>query len=67
MIKLVNIELTEKEVEQFLILKAHNVFGLRNGSATLNFDSEGTLTEINCAVKIYKKGFPQRMSLQGLD
>lgn len=40
-----------------LLVKA-GVFTIRNGNVTLNFDADGTLTEIKRNDLLFKKGLP---------
>lgn len=60
------IELTDQDAELFLKFREHQdsfavlekagVFNIRNGHAVLNFDANGTLGDIECTVKLYRKG-----------
>jgi len=50
------INLTEEEQALFIVLKNSGVFDVRNGVASLNFDCNGTLTDIDCNFKLYKRG-----------
>jgi len=63
---MINIELTEQDAQQFRDFQQHydlftvlnnsGVFDIRNGTALLNFDSTGTLSDIDCNFKLYKRG-----------
>lgn len=53
---LIKIELPAKEIVLFNTLYEAGVFGIRNGSATLHFDSEGVLTQIESKIISFKKG-----------
>lgn len=55
---MINVDLLEKDYERFLTLVASGVFDIKNGKAILNFDSEGTLCEVECNIKLYKRGVP---------
>jgi hypothetical protein len=55
---MINLEVTAEEYELFTTLKDSGVFDIRNGVATLNFDSNGTLADIDCNFKLYKRGKP---------
>lgn len=73
---MISVFLTKEDSELFIAFQQHHdtfktlhdtgVFEVRNGSATLNFNSNGTLTDINCNIKVYKKGFPPCVSLHAL-
>lgn len=51
----VNKDVVEKMREGIQILIAQQVFGVRNGKVTLNFDHEGTLQEIEFNYKKWRK------------
>jgi hypothetical protein len=63
---MVTIELTDEEAllfrkfrekqDTFMTLEEAGVFDIRNGKATLNFDANGTLCEVDCVLKLYKRG-----------
>lgn len=63
---MINIELTNEEAvlfrkfrehqDTFSVLDQAGVFDIRNGKAVLNFDSSGTLCDIECNLKLYKRG-----------
>lgn len=71
---MINIDLTEEEAtlfvefqeyyETFTALRNSGVFEVRNGTATLNFDAGGTVTDIDCSFKLYKQGMPVLVDLQ---
>ena len=42
--------------ELFTVLEASGVFNIRNGKAILNFNPEGTLTDITGDIKLYQRG-----------
>lgn len=46
----------QKNYDTFSTLQEAGVFNVRNGKATLNFDPKGTLTDVECSVKLYKRG-----------
>lgn len=48
----------QKHLAFFLILKEAGVFNLRNGSAKLNFDNEGTLSGVEVEASLYRRGKP---------
>lgn len=54
----------QKNYDTFMTLKDSGVFDIRNGTAVLNFDNNGTLTDIDCNFKLYKKGKPVIVALQ---
>lgn len=70
---MISVLLSKEDSELFMAFQQHHaafttlydagVFSVRNGTATLNFDSSGTLTDINCNIKVYKKGFPPVVGL----
>ncbi len=60
------IEMSEKEYKTFSILTDAGVFDIRNGKATLNFDAQGTLCEVECSLKLYKIGAPLVIKLHSL-
>lgn len=61
-----SIDLTDEEAQAFMLFRKHQslfelfdevgVFNVRNGRAILNFDSNGTLVDIECQMKLYKRG-----------
>jgi len=51
----VNKDVVEKMRQGIQILIAQQVFGVRNGKVTLNFDNEGTLQEIEFNYKKWRK------------
>lgn len=55
---MITVQLTEQEHELFTLLQDSGVFQVRNGVATLNFDSSGTITDIDCNFKLFKRGKP---------
>ena len=54
--ELVKVDLQVREAVLFNTLYEAGVFQIKNGSATLNFDSEGTLTQIEKRVISFKRG-----------
>lgn len=66
---MINVELTEQDAllfrqfmehrDKFQLLLDNGVFNIRNGSALLNFSPIGDLTQIDINVLMYKKGYPQ--------
>jgi hypothetical protein len=66
--ELTKIELTNEEAKQFLAFRQYQdlfttllkngVFNTRNGQAILNFDANGTLTQIDLNMVMFKKGYP---------
>lgn len=48
----------QKNYETFNTLLDAGVFNVRNGTATLNFNNDGVLTEAKCQIVTYKRGFP---------
>ncbi len=48
----------QKDYATYTTLKESGVFDIRNGKAILNFDQDGTLCEIDCNLKLYKRGVP---------
>lgn len=60
--ELVKVDLPVREVVLFNVLWEAGVFNIKNGSALLNFDSEGTLTQIETKVISFKRGYPQGKS-----
>lgn len=48
----------QKNYNTFSTLLQSGMFGIRNGNATVNFDKDGVIREINFHVVGYKKGFP---------
>ena len=67
---MINIQVTEEEAKQFvvfqqnydtyMVLSNSGVFDVRNGVATVNF---GTITDIDCNFKLFKRGKPIVISL----
>ena len=60
--ELVKVELAPRELVMFNTLYEAGVFSIKNGSVLLNFDSEGTLTQIETKVISFKRGYPQGKS-----
>lgn len=62
----VTLNLSQEDAELFLkfrqhqdtfeILERSGVFALRNGHAVLNFDADGTLTDITGNMKLFRRG-----------
>lgn len=46
----------QKNYNTFVTLHDSGVLNIKNGKAILNFDSNGTLCDIECNIKVYKKG-----------
>lgn len=63
---MIDIQLTEEDAQLFLKFREHQstfaileeagVFNVRNGKAVLNFDANGTLCDIECTLKTFKRG-----------
>lgn len=49
------IELTDQEVELFIVLRQADVFGLTNGSITIDFDHQGVPQQVRTNRVAYKK------------
>lgn len=62
-VALIKVELAPRELIMFNTLYEAGVFNIRNGTAVLNFDSEGTLTQIDTKIVSYKRGKPLINSL----
>lgn len=66
--ELIKIELNEEDASLFRQFRENQdtfktfikngVFNIRNGTALLNFDNLGNLTQIDINVVMYKKGYP---------
>ena len=71
---MINIELTDQEAQlfkdfqqhhdTFMVLNNSGVFDIKNGTALLNFDSIGTLTDVDCSFKLFKKGKATLLTLR---
>lgn len=48
----------QEHYDDFQILYEAGVWAIRNGGVWLNFDADGTLTEIKRNDTLYKRGFP---------
>jgi hypothetical protein len=65
-VNVVQVDLSEIEAKRFLEFQKYydvfsvmckaGVFEIKNGQAILNFDSEGTLNDIDFNIKAYKRG-----------
>jgi hypothetical protein len=53
----------QKDYVNYSVLKESGVFDIRNGIAQLNFNAEGTVTDIECNFKLYKRGYPVLVNL----
>lgn len=62
---MINVKLTKKDAEQFKkfmeyydifgVLVSSGIFELKNTSATLNFNNDGVLMDIDTETKVYKR------------
>jgi len=52
----IQVELLPQELILFKMLYDAGVFNTRNGKVILNFDADGTLTQIDTNVVTYKRG-----------
>lgn len=50
------IDLPDDVLATLRVLDQAGVFNVRNGKAVLNFDADGTLTEVSCEMKLFKRG-----------
>jgi hypothetical protein len=53
----------QEHYQTFSTLRDSGVFEIRNGIAQLNFDSNGTITDIDCNFKLFKRGLPVLVDL----
>jgi len=60
---MIEVQLTNEQAVILNALYDAGVFGVHNGKVTLNFDADGTLTDIDCNVKLYKRGYPPMHTL----
>jgi len=70
---MISLEITKEDAELFVVfqenydtfvlLKDSGLFGIRNGLATINFDSSGAITDIDCNFKLFKRGKPVLVGL----
>ena len=68
------IELTDNEArlfrafqehhETFYVLYNSGMFDVRNGTALVNFDAGGSVSDIDVSFKLYKRGKPVIIGLQ---
>lgn len=66
--QLIKVELTEHEAKAFVEFQKHykdfmalhegGVFNIRNGRATLHFDTNGSMVQVDFELVGFKKGFP---------
>ena len=42
--------------DTYAVLLDAGVFSIKNGKAVLNFDAQGTLCDVECNIKLYKRG-----------
>lgn len=63
---MISIDLTNEDAELFRkfrqyqdtfeVLEEAGVFNVRNGQVVLSFDAHGTLGDIECTLKLYRRG-----------
>lgn len=53
----------QKNYDTFSVLQNSGIFDIRNGLAQINFDGTGTISDIDCNFKLYKRGKPVLVAL----
>jgi len=59
----INVAMPHEIAVAFALIYDAGVFNIKNGKATLNFNAEGVLTQIDTNVVAYKRGYPHLKSL----